>query len=186
MTTSDHDHSQHIELNQPYPFELPEEQGAIADFLSPYGNELLISIPDISSDEALILQEGDMMGGFLAQNGAILFFWQFLNGDEAVITLDSPFDAREIPDIQLEILDEESTDLVIDIHVIDATTKIVKALRSVSFPPELTLKFLAAAKNQLANSQLGEIQQTTWMNADLMDLVSLVQMSPLNSEDDEA
>jgi hypothetical protein len=137
-------------VNQPYPLPLPGIDGGIAEFLRKSGNLLLIVMPNITEEEAAVLKNGDMYGGLLKKDGEMLFIWQFFRNGKPVITLDSPFNARIIPDIQFFDIKNEETRLVIDIHIVDSASNIIKGLRAITMPPELTLQFLSATQDQLA------------------------------------
>lgn len=156
-------HVTSVAVNQLYPFELPLAEGATADFLRPESNRLLIVMPDISSYEAKSLRKGEMRGGLLSKNGAILFLWQFLEKGKPVITLDSPFDARMIKDIQLYNIENKETRLVIDVHIVDSSSTIVRGLRSITMPNGFSIDFLSAVQDQMGNSNPGQTQHQEWM-----------------------
>lgn len=152
-----------LSINSPYPFPLPGKEGALADFLRQSGNRLLITMPDISDYEAKALRRGNLNCGMLAENGAILLLWQFCDKrGKTVMTLDSPFDARVIPDLNLHSINNSEQRLVIETHIVDSSTKIIRGLRAITMPPELTVKFLSAVQDQLS-SQQSEHQMQIWM-----------------------
>lgn len=152
-----------IAVNQTYPFALPPGEGAVSDFLRPSSNRLLIVMPDISNAEAKAFRKGEMRGGLLAKNGALLFIWQFLVKGKPVISLDSPFDARLIPDVQLYNVDSKETRLAIDVHIVDSASKIIKGLRAISMPPGFSIEFLSAVQDQISSQNNGEQQLQQWM-----------------------
>lgn len=168
-------------VNQQYPFKLPFGEGAVADFLRPSSNRLLILMSNISSVECKILRSGEIRCGFLSKNGAILFLWQFIEKGKPVITLDSPFDARLIPDIQLYDVDDKITRLVVDVHIVDSATKIVRGLRSITMPPGLTLDFLSAVQDQISSNISGKEQLQEWMLCQPFELAKKMQMLPLGN-----
>ena len=148
-------------VGQPYPLPVPSE-GAMADFLGP-SNRLLVCIPDPTNAEIKALKKGCMACGLLSKNGAILLIWQF--GDKKgrpVLTLDSPFDARLVRDIQLHNIESPHSRLVIEVHIVDGSSLLVKGLRAVTMSPELSLAFLAAVQDQLASSFSGTAQHDQW------------------------
>lgn len=165
-----------IAVNQPYPFILPSEEGAVADFLRPSSNRLLITMPNISNYEAKALRKGEMRGGFFAESGAILFIWQFCDKGKPVITLDSPFDARVVPDIRLHDINSKESRLNIDVHIVDLASKIVRGLRSITMPPDLTVQFLSAVQDQLCDNNSGEQQYQRWMACQPHELVGKTKM----------
>jgi len=165
-----------LAINQRYPFELPPGEGAISDFLRPSVNRLLVSIAGISDSEARALQKGEMRGGLLVGNGAILFVWQFWKKKKTLITLDSPFDARLISDIQLYDVNSVETRLTIDVHIVDSATKIIRGLRLITMPPGMTLEFLSAVQDQIGVGRAGDEQYKEWMAMQPHELAKQTQM----------
>jgi hypothetical protein len=153
-----------VAVNQLYPFQLPLAEGAIADFLREGSNRLLIAINDISKDEEKALRKGELRCGILVKNGAILLLWQFRDkSGKPVFTLDSPYDARSINDIQLYDIQNSETRINIDVHIVDLSSKLVRGLRSITMPPSLTLEFLSAVQDQIASLEAGNAQLDRWM-----------------------
>ena len=166
-----------ISIGQEYPFSTPPSEGAISDFLRPSSNRLLISICDITSDEASVLSKGELRCGLLAKNGAIIFLWQFKDKHgRPVFTLDSPFDAKLINDIQLYDVNNSETRINIDVHAVDLSSKLVRSLRSITMPPGLTLEFLSAVQDQLATHKDGNMQLKAWMSMEPYELTKQTQM----------
>ena len=166
-----------ISVNEPYPFQLPSAEGAISDFLRPGSNRLLIAIHGITKDEEKALRKGQLRCGLLAKNGAILFLWQFRNNrNDPIFTLDSPFDARLINDIQFYDVKSTETRVNVDVHVVDMSTQLVRALRSITMPPGLSLEFLSAVQDQLASHEAGKEQMQRWMRKEPYELSKQTQM----------
>lgn len=165
-----------LAVNQPYPMGLPLGEGAISDFLRPASNRLLIVMPDITESEARVLRNGEMRGGMLSKNGAILFLWQFGKKGKPIITLDSPFDIRSIQDIQLYNIDNKETRLVIDVHIVDSKSKMVRGLRSLTMPPGFSIDFLCAVQDQISSINFGETQHHKWMALQPCALTKQTQM----------
>ncbi|WP_299496435.1 hypothetical protein [uncultured Shewanella sp.] len=152
------------------------EEGAIAELLRSNSNTLIIAIPDLDHHEVKALKKGKLTCGFLYKNGAILFIWQFCDAKgRPVLTLDSPFDCRTVPDLALHDITTTESRLAVDIHVIDTAKNQVKALRSMTMPPELTLEFMSAVQDQLASSKNGEMQWQEWIQLDPTALFSQVK-----------
>jgi len=133
-----------------YPFPLPGE-GAMANFLTKSGNTLQVLIPNLSKDELFSFKKGKIKAGFLYEKGDLLWLFRFYGKKGASLTLDSPFDVRSIPDELLALHDvtDRKQRLVIDIHVVDETNT-VRALRSVTMPPALTVEFMSAVQEQIS------------------------------------
>ena len=165
-----------LSVGEKYPFKIPQTEGAISDFLRPGGNRLLIAIPGISNEESKVLRKHEMRGGLLVKNRAILFVWQFRKKDEPIITLDSPFNARLIPDIQFHDVENTETRLLIEVHIIDSKTGIVCGLRSITMPPKMTIDFLSAVQDQIVGIDSNETQHQNWMKRQPHELAQKTQM----------
>ncbi|WP_375750002.1 hypothetical protein [Vibrio sp. HN007] len=162
----------------PYSGQLPNltaEGGAVSEFLRP-SNTLLIVMPDISDYESKTLSRGDMRCGLLAENGAILLLWQFKDRRLKVTTLDSPFDARLIPDLEMDFLDTPNANLVIEVHIVDSRTKRLRGFRKITMPTGLTKEFYSAVKEQVANPLNGNKQMQIWMQEPPHKLVRKTRM----------
>ncbi|MDW1924900.1 hypothetical protein R7Q39_05630 [Vibrio sp. 947] len=153
-----------LTVGQHYPMQIPAHgQGAIAEFMRPFGNRLVVVMPDISQYEESILRRGELYCGLLEKDGAILLLWQFRDGKTKVTTFDSPFDARLIPDIVMGELSTTESRYCIDIHIVDSSTHVVRGLRSITMPPGLSRELMIAMKKQLGSRSNGEAQMSRWM-----------------------
>jgi hypothetical protein len=141
-----------LERGKPYPLPINQKEGATAQFLMKSGSVLQISLPDMSAKEDKALRSGMIKAGFLYDSGSILFLFQFY-GDQGkpLITLAAPFDARLITakDRELNNIDNAEQRLAIEIHAVDEK-QILRALRVVTMPPAMTLKFFSAVQEQLS------------------------------------
>ena len=144
-----------IELRrgEPYPLPLEQGEGAAAQFLTQSGNVLQIVLPDMDSKEQNALRSGMIKAGLLYEGGAMLFLFQFYGAGagKPLLTFDAPFDIRILSpkERNLHNIDNAEQRLAIEIHAIDEK-KILRALRLVTMPPDMTLKFLSAVQEQLA------------------------------------
>lgn len=170
-------------VGETYPFKLPVGEGAMADFLRPSLNRLLVLMPDIIEQEVQAMRKGQIRGGFLFKNNAILFLWQFLDpeNDQPVLTLDSPFDARLIDDIKLHDITSSESRLMIEVHIVDSATGRIKGLRGVSMPPDMTRAFLMAVQDQLSSPKSTMEQTMAWMAHQPVDLVKQTKMWVMGS-----
>lgn len=164
-----------LTLDQPYPFKLASE-GVIAEFLRPSGNILIVAIPGISAEEEKALRKGEMRCGMLFKNGAILFLWQFLLKGKPVLSMDSQFNSKIIHDIQLHNIETAETRLLIEVHIIDTESGLIKGLRGITMPPALTLKFFSAVQDQLAGAENGESQHAIWAQLEPEQLTKSTRM----------
>jgi hypothetical protein len=82
----------------------------------------------------------------------MLFLFQFYGDDgNPLLTFDAPYDIRWYPinKRNLPNIDNPEQRLAFEVHAIDERG-ILQALRLVTMPPDLTLKFLSAVQDQLA------------------------------------
>jgi hypothetical protein len=137
---------------EPYPLPLLQKQGAAAQFLMKTGNILQIVLPDMDSKEQNALRSGMIKAGFLYDSGSMLLLFQFYGSDgKPLIIFDAPFDIRLLSAAKRNLHNIENPEqrLAIEIHAVD-DKKILRALRLVTMPPDMTLKFLSAVQDQLA------------------------------------
>lgn len=165
-----------LSRGEPYPMPLLQKEGAAAQFLTKTGNILQIVLPEMDSKESTALRSGMIKAGFLYESGSLLWLFQFYgqNGNP-LITFDAPFDIRILPDNQrnLHNIDNAEQRLAIEIHAIDEH-KILRALRLVTLPPALTLKFLSAVQEQLAAIDKPGVM-AKWMQFQPRELITNTQ-----------
>lgn len=166
-----------ISRGEKYPLLAPKVEGATAEFLTKNGNTLKILLPGIDKAEENALRYGVIKAGFLFEKGAILWLFEIHGKKGPLITLDAPFDARLIPSDLLDLpsITNAEQRLVIDIHAMDENL-IVKALRGITFPPDLTLEFFSAVQDQLAIPGNNEDQYKKWLNYEPINLIKLVKL----------
>jgi hypothetical protein len=137
---------------QTYPIPLLQNEGAATQFLMKSGNILQIVLPGMSAKEEKALRSGMIKSGILYEAGSMLLLFQFY-GDNGrpMLTFDAPFDVRLLPASERNLHNIENAEqrLTIEIHGVDGK-RILRALRLVTMPPAMTLKFLSAVQDQLA------------------------------------
>lgn len=141
-----------LAVGEAYHMHIQIGEGAAAQFLMRQGNVLQIQICNITTKELAALKSGMIKAGFLYDAGAMLLLFQFYGQDgKPLLTFDCPFDIRLLTASRrnLQDIDNAEQRLAIDIHVIDEN-KILRALRVVTMPPDMTRAFLAAVMDQLA------------------------------------
>jgi hypothetical protein len=169
-----------LSRGQPYPLQYPQQDGAVADFLRSSGNRLLVMLSRMTSAEEQAFRNGLITGGFLYQNGALLWLFIFYGKDgRRLFTFDAPFDARVIPadDRQLYSIDNPDQRLVIELHAVD-DKGILRALRALTLSPALTLSFLSAVQDQLATTE-GDRQLAIWMQQQPEQLANTIKLEAL-------
>lgn len=169
-----------LAVGKPYP--LPTKGvGAAAQFLRDSGNILQISLPDISAGELYALKKGRIKAGFLYENGDMLWLFTFYDQAGPVLTLDAPFDIRLYPRDVMTLHDIQSPEdrLTIEIHVVDERS-ILRALRLITMPNELTLAFLSTVQDQLASAVSG-ISMARWLQNDPSTLTQFARMYGLGT-----
>jgi len=121
--------------------------------------------------EVVAFKKGDLKCGLLVKNNTILFLWQFCDKKgRPVITMDTPFDARIIPDIKLYDVMNTDTRYAIEIHCVDTATNKIKALRHITMPYELTVAFMSAVQDQLT-TKADPKQLNIWMQQQPVELI---------------
>jgi len=166
-------------IGQEYPLELPEGEGAVADFLRQAGHTLIINLSSLSAYEWKVLQRGPVRGGLLAKNGAILFIWQFGKVKDPTFTLDSPFDARQVHDLKMPKLTQQASRLILDVHITDADSGKLRGRRALALDAEVSARFLAAAKAQINGAPEGDAQHEDWMSKPPDMLVGFTRLWPM-------
>lgn len=156
-----------LSRNQVYPNPLAAQGGgAAAQFLNGEKNILQIFLPKMTHKEQTALNSGKMTAGFLYQSGALLWLFQSYDEDgQILLTFEAPFDVRLIPKENLNLPDIHNSHkrLVIEVHALDEQN-ILKVLRVVSLPPELTVKFYNAVLQQLCSEGNEKIMRQ-WLQA---------------------
>ncbi|MEI6067947.1 MAG: hypothetical protein WCP96_11430 [Methylococcaceae bacterium] len=165
-----------LERGKPYPMPLLQSEGAAAQFLMKTGNILQIVLPDMDSKENNALRSGMIKAGFLYEGGSMLILFQFYGSDgKPLITFDAPFDIRLLSSDRRELHNIENPEqrLAIEIHAVDEK-KILRALRVVTMPPDMTLKFLSAVQDQLAAINKPGVMEK-WLKQQPNDLIRQMQ-----------
>lgn len=131
-----------------YPIPLAALEGASAQFLQRGANFLQIAMPGISRSEATQVRNSTVWAGF--KKDGPLIFWVFQFGD---LIFDCPFDARLISTDERDLpnVDNAEARYFFDIHLVDSQTNVIRGLRAVTFPSDLTRDFLCAVQEQLAD-----------------------------------
>lgn len=140
-----------IEHGERYPLALNNMEGAKAEFLTAEGNLLLIGMPDLQRSEAQAIRTGKMKAGFIKDGPLILWVFEF-PGD---LVFDCPFDIRLLSDDRRHLpnITNPEERLLIDIHLVDTATDVVRGLRRVTLPPKLSVEFLNAVQDQLTDTR---------------------------------
>lgn len=187
MTTEEHE-SIALVVGERYPLPLPPKQGGVTEFLRPSGNTLLLHFPDIQPFEAKAFRKGDIYAGLLVDRDNINFIWQFCKpkSKQIIMSMDGHFDARLLED---PVIPEPNPDehLAFSIHVVDSTTKIIKALRYITLPRFLSQKFLAAVKVQLDGSPGKPTQPSAdrWLQMEPQELATFTPMYKLGQIEED-
>lgn len=165
-----------LTLGQQYPLASPNIDGTAAEFLANEENILKIRLSNLSTKEVTAFRSGMMMAGFLYKNGALLWLFEFHDYEGLILTLDAPFDARIIPDELRSSIPKDPLKqrLSIQIHVVDELN-ILRALRVVSMPKDLTINFISSTQEQ-HSCLAGKNILNSWMKEKPHLLVSQCDM----------
>jgi hypothetical protein len=163
-----------LERGKPYPMPISHGEGAVAQFLTKTGNILQIVLPGMDAKEQKSLKSGLIKAGFLYDGGAMLWLFQCYGAGagKPLLTFDAPFDIRLLPPAErnLHNIENPQQRLAIEIHAVDKK-KILRALRVVTMPPAMTLKFLSAVQDQLAAIDKPGVMER-WMQQQPHDLIN--------------
>ena len=139
------------QVGKPFPHNLPSvTDGAISEFLRPNGNQLLITLRNISQQELDLLIHGEVSVGLHCEpeSGGLMLVWGFKQGNEELI-FDTVLDARIINDIKKPTLEHEQARMPIHAIVVDPMSKLIAGMRFFTLHPELTKKMVKLIETQL-------------------------------------
>ncbi len=165
-------------LGQPYPLPAMTPDGAAARFLMKCGSILQITLPGMNASEEAALRKGTVRAGLLTADGALLWLFQFLRSTRTpTLTFECPFDIRLLSPAQRDIpaFEHRTRELPIEVHVVDEQG-ILRVLRRISLPSELTRDFLAAVANQLTSSRSGDVAHLLWQRREPAQLAAQCTM----------
>jgi hypothetical protein len=168
-----------LSRGQKYPFAISANDGAEACFLMRSGSLLKIRVNDMSRDEEKALRYGTVKAGLLIDGAALLWLFEFSDDRGPVFTFDAPFDVRAIPTNHRDLPSTEShteSRLLIQVHAVDELW-ILRGIRGLTLPPELTRKFLAAVMDQLVSVDSGQAAHQRWQRLEPVALVGMTTMT---------
>jgi hypothetical protein len=165
-----------FKVGSKYPLQTKAQEGSVAEFLRPNINILLISISNPQKVEIHAFKKGKIRCGILTKYSAIMLVWEFWIGKELIFSCDSSFDARINHDLSLFDVLTNETRMVVDLHVLDFPTNIIRVLRVVTMPPALTRKFMIAVQDQLSSVKNDLDQYNNWMKSSTSELISQTKM----------
>lgn len=157
-----------------YPYPVATREGASAQFLMDGHDFLQVCMPDITRTEATQIRKGKLKAGLIQDGSLILWVFQF--GGELIF--DCPFDARLIAPERLRLPDitNDRQRFCFDIHLVDTATNTITGLRAMTLPPGLTVRFLAAVQDQLADKSAQDAYLRKYQQMPLPSLVRLAKL----------
>lgn len=143
-----------LSVGAPYPLPLSGPEGAAAHFLGKGGSLLQVVMPNLLESEIKALRKGNMTMGLIVDQPLLLFIVSFQYKGDSPLIMECPFDARLIPRDSLDLHDvtTQVQRLMIQVHIVDSATGVLKGLRGITLAPGLTRDFMSAVQDQLANS----------------------------------
>ena len=166
-----------------FPGPIPALEGAVCELLRDGAGTLYIYIHGLNKREAKALAEGDMRCGVLSEGASLMLIFEFIFRGNSIFSFDCVFDARRIPEHELQI--PEITDprerYFMTVLVIDTHTKILKSIRGVTMSHQLTLEFFSAVQDQLASSETGDRKIKQWLDCSAKELLSMAKMRPMGT-----
>ena len=165
-----------LERGKPYPGKLPLQEGAVAEFLKEGGSSLLIAMPGIKAAEEQEIRKNPVQAGIIVDGPLIL--WVFKFSDQMMF--DAPFDARfyQREELQLHHIEDQDQRLSIGMTLVDSETKLIKGLRYFTLSPELTLAFLVAVQEQLADPRSIAPYLNKYLQMPVTQVAKLVSLQP--------
>ena len=160
-------------VGKPYPLKRNQTEGATANFLLKGGSYLQITLNGMDKTDSQVLWRGDIKAGFIYEDGALLFLFQFFGKDKKpYFTFDAPFDMRIIPADKRDLhsISNAEQRIAFEIHVIDENN-ICRGLRLITMPPDMTISFLSAVQEQLATLSKGDASYKKWLQQEPRDLI---------------
>jgi len=167
-----------LERGKQYPLPTTGGEGARVDFLSGPDNILQIILHGMTCKENTALRSGRVDAGIIYKGGELLWLFQFYDNNGApLLELDAPFDVRLIDDDLLNIPSGnlEGKKLLIVIHAIDEKN-ILRAIRGVTIPSELTMKFLSSVREQKTITQMDSCASDEWNKKSIPQLINCTDM----------
>ena len=162
-----------LSRGKPYPHAVAAREGAAAEFLRTDGHVLQIGLPNLQPSEIKVIRKATVKAGFVNEGPLILWVFEF--GD---IIFDCPFDARLIPRslLSLPTIENDRQRLLIEVHLVDTATNILRGLRHVTLSPSLTRSFLAAVQEQIARSEPTDGALARWQRIPVARLPAFAKM----------
>ena len=163
---------------------LPDDLGAILEFLRPHGNILYIFMRNINKLESKALRRGDIRLGILHDDGALLVVVEFVFKGKSVMSFDCTFDARLVQDIELPNKINPKERLMFQVVAVEANTCVIKALRNLTMSPQTTTLFLSAVHNQLSTQDNGVEKLKEWLDFTGPELIKKATMRETGTTED--
>lgn len=172
-----------LAVGQKYPLRLASAEGAAAHFLGRGGSILQVAMPDMVPSETKLLRHGSLRAGLHVDGPLIVLMFDFRAAGQRPIELDCPFDARLIQRDALFVPDitNQEQRLMVEVHIVDSATKIVRGLRGVTLSPAFTLAFLSAVQDQLASAESMQARYQAYLREPLDRRIRAAQMEPCGS-----
>ena len=149
-----------------YPLSRPEGFGASADFFTPAGSRLVVSIPELKAQELDAIENGITRMQFITEGPAMVFSFLFQDKNKQdVLVLNAPFDARKVENLTLpgNLCYYEPFPIVL--HVIEDTNDRLMVARTLITPSKLTDTIMQSIQVQL-NYKEKEIDFSNIMKTD--------------------
>lgn len=173
-----------LAVGQPYPFPLPSEDGAVAEFFRGSASRLVVAVSDLTRDEIHVLRKGAVYCGILKEGTAIMLLWEFRSKGRPMFQFDTPFDVRLIPRSELELVDktEDKLRLMVNVEIVDRATGIVRGIRGITMPLAVSDALLSATMDQLAEPEMLQAaseQHSRWHRTPLDALFRMTELEKM-------
>lgn len=137
-----------LERGKPYPLPCLNREGAAANFLGDSGNILQICLPGMTHSEEMVYRKKPVRAGVIVRLPVILLLFDYGGMD----VLDCPYDIHLVPrdHIRLPDITNNRQRLMIESHIVDTESGLLRGLRSFTLSSKVTIAFLLAVQEQMA------------------------------------
>jgi len=140
-----------LAVGQAYPGQMIE--GFMLDVFAPGGTLLRVGMTNITPSESKAYRKGAIQFGLLMQGTGLLTVWKF--GEQP--WCDAPFNALAAQQMGMLALPDFKTPLsrlVVQLHLVDTATGLVRGLREFTLSPEASRALAEAIHHQLAHPHI--------------------------------
>lgn len=143
-----------LTVGKPYPLNMPVTEGAVTELFMDGLSMVLIYLPNITEREVKSFGKPISVGMYWDKRRTY-FLWQFGTGKNKMV-FEGIYEPALVPEHLLKMpqLSYDTSRLVITFHVVDSSSKIIKVLRAVTLPPNISNELIELTHHQLHAPEL--------------------------------